>query len=403
MSGTRRHIALFIYGLAGGGAQRRTVTLANGFAARGHRVDLVVVHAGGVPAQAPSPAVRVVALAGPGIRALRAAGRWVNLRGLATASSTWPLARYLRRERPEVLLSAASHVNLVAVWARRLSGVPVPLVLRASNHPSGNLFRWPATQRPIRWALQAGASRIYPWADAVVAVSQGVARQVVDLTGVSPERVTPIYNPVVDGELLAKSRQPVGHPWVRSPGAPVILGVGTLKLQKDFPTLVRAFARVRAHRPARLVILGEGRERGALEHLAASLGVARDVCLPGYTPNPFAWMARAAVFVLSSAWEGLPGALVEAMACGCPVVSTDCPDGPAEILDGGRYGPLVPVGDDRALAEAIEGVLDAPPDRDGLRRRAAELCSVEPAVDRYLEVLEAAIAARHPAPRQAAT
>jgi glycosyltransferase involved in cell wall biosynthesis len=227
---------------------------------------------------------------------------------------------------------------------------------------------------------------VYPWADAVIAVSDGVADHIARLTGMPRERITTIYNPVVTTELLEKARKPVDHPWLAPGQPPVVLGVGKLKIQKSFRTLIRAFARVRAARPARLVILGEGARRRALEALVDELGLREDVALPGYVANPWAWMARAAVFALSSRWEGLPGALIEAMACGCPVVSTDCPSGPAEILQGGAYGPLVPVGDAGALADAILALLEAPPDRARLRARAAMFC-VDPAVDRYLAVL----------------
>jgi glycosyltransferase involved in cell wall biosynthesis len=169
------------------------------------------------------------------------------------------------------------------------------------------------------------------------------------------------------------------------PGSPpVVLGAGRLEAQKDFPTLLKAFARVRAVREARLILLGEGKDRPLLEALAQDLRVAENVELPGFVENPFAYMARATVFVLSSTYEGLPGVLIQAMACGCPVVSTDCPSGPAEILAGGAYGPLAPVGDDRALAQAILAQLDAPVDRERLCARAA-LFSVEHAVERYLQ------------------
>jgi glycosyltransferase involved in cell wall biosynthesis len=227
---------------------------------------------------------------------------------------------------------------------------------------------------------------VYPWADAVIAVSDGVAEQVASLTGMPRERITTIYNPVVTPELLWRSREPVDHPWLAPGQPPVVLGVGKLKIQKGFRTLIRAFARVRAARPARLVILGEGARRRTLEALVDELGLREDVALPGYVENPWAWMSRASVFALSSRWEGLPGALIEAMACGCPVVSTDCPSGPAEILEGGVYGPLVPVGDAGALARAILELLDAPPDPARLRARAAAFC-VDPALERYLEVL----------------
>jgi glycosyltransferase involved in cell wall biosynthesis len=175
----------------------------------------------------------------------------------------------------------------------------------------------------------------------------------------------------------------------------VILGVGKLERQKDFPTLLRAFARLRVEGPFRLAILGEGPQRDQLERLARDLAISGDVLLPGFQMNPFAWLARAAVFVLSSAWEGASNALMEALACGCPSVSTDCFSGPSETLDAGRYGPLVPVGDDRALAEAIAHVMRSPQDRARLMARA-EVFSVDRAATAYLDVLS-----RVAAPRQA--
>jgi glycosyltransferase involved in cell wall biosynthesis len=170
------------------------------------------------------------------------------------------------------------------------------------------------------------------------------------------------------------------------PGAPpVILAVGRLTLQKDFPTLIRAFARLRARRSARLVILGEGELRDELEALVAELGLTADVALPGFVDNPFSWMRGSALFVLSSAWEGFGNVLVEAMACGTPVVSTDCPSGPAEILENGKWGRLAAVGDAEALARAIAEALDDPNPPD-VRARAA-FFSVERSVDAYLAIL----------------
>jgi glycosyltransferase involved in cell wall biosynthesis len=198
---------------------------------------------------------------------------------------------------------------------------------------------------------------------------------------------------VITPELAAMSAQPVAHRWFLPAAAPVVLGVGSLSARKDFPTLVRAFARLRAGRDCRLVILGQAaspkktqEQQDVLMALAASLGVAADVDVAGFVANPFAYMARASVFVLSSAFEGLPGALIQAMACGCPVVSTDCPSGPAEILDGGRFGAMVPVGDDQAMAAAIAATLDRPIAAATLRERAA-LFSVDRAVDRYVDLM----------------
>lgn len=388
-----RHIAVFIYALSSGGAQRRTLTLVNAFAERGHRVDLVVVRGDAPLVSRLSAAVQLVALDACPRGLLSFACRHVSQRGVQTLASIPALAGYLRSARPDVIMSAASHVNLVSVLARRLARVEIPLVLRASNHPTGNPRLWPVAQRPVRLFLRWVASRIYPWADAIIAVSAGVAEELVSLTAIPRERITIIYNPTFTPDIAQKARAAVDHPWFAPGSPPVILGAGKLKIQKDFPVLIRAFARVRRLRPARLVILGEGAQRGRLEALAGKLGVADDVALPGYVDNPFAWMRSASAFVLCSAWEGLPGVLIEAMACGCPVASTDCPSGPAEILDGGTYGPLVPVADDEALADAIVSVLDEPVDVEILRRRAATF-AVAPAVDRYLEVLLAQAAER---------
>jgi glycosyltransferase involved in cell wall biosynthesis len=184
-------------------------------------------------------------------------------------------------------------------------------------------------------------------------VSKGVADDLALLIGLSRDRIDVIYNPVVSDNLLLKAQEPIDHPWFAAGEPPVILSVGRLSPQKDQAMLLRAFAKVRKSIPARLIILGDGDERAALEALARNLHIESDVAVPGFVENPFAYMNKSAVFALSSKYEGLPGVLIQAMACGCPVVSTNCPSGPAEILDGGKYGPLVPVGDEDAMAAAL--------------------------------------------------
>jgi len=387
-----KHIALFIYALTGGGAQRRTVTLANGFAALGHEVDLVVVNGhNGLEGELAS-SVRIVTLDGFGRLHVRVR-RLSDQRGLQTALAIPALARYLREVRPDALLSAASHVNLVAVAAMRLARVPVALILRASNHPSGNLVHHPPLQRLVRAWMKWLARRFYPRADAVITVSEGVAREIIRLSAIPPEKVRVVRNPVVTARLRQRMVEPLDHPWFAPGAPPVILGAGRFKLQKDFFTLLDAFGRLRRTRAARLVILGDGPGRSAIEAEIRRAGLADDVFLPGYVANPLPWMRRARLFVLSSLWEGLPGVVVEALACGLPVVSTDCPSGPAEILDGGRFGRLVTVGDAAAMAEAMAASLAESPDRAMLRARA-ESFALAPAIAAYVEVLEKAIAAR---------
>lgn len=202
------------------------------------------------------------------------------------------------------------------------------------------------------------AKYVYPYADEIVAVSDGVGEDLLKMTNASPEQITTIYNPSVTEDLLEKRTEPVDHPWFdEDEEIPVILGVGELSEQKDFETLIRAFDRVVDNQQARLVILGEGPRREKLETLIAELGLGDVVSMPGFVDNPYAYMAKTDVFVLSSRWEGCPNVLVEAMACGAPVVSTDCPSGPEEILKDGKHGLLLSVGDEEQMARCVINVL----------------------------------------------
>jgi glycosyltransferase involved in cell wall biosynthesis len=281
------------------------------------------------------------------------------------------------------MLTTLVHVNLAALVARRLSGVSTRLIVREANYVSIN--RTKIDFAPVRLAYQL-IPWVYPWADRIIAVSQGVREDLLKCSGLPRDRVVVLPNPVVTPELTAKAAEPVDHAWLVEGQPPVVLGVGRLVPQKDFATLIRAFAVVHGRRRARLVILGEGPVRLALEHQVRDLGLEADVALPGFANNPYAWMVRASVFVLSSAWEGSPNVLVEAMACGTPVVATDCPSGSREILMDGKFGTLVPVGDVTAMAEAIFTTLDHPPG-PGLARQRAEAFAVDRVVGQYLRVL----------------
>jgi glycosyltransferase involved in cell wall biosynthesis len=252
------------------------------------------------------------------------------------------------------MLSALHYANEIAVWAKRFAGTSTRVIVSEHNTFSQAIQHTSKTKRRL---LPFFVRHFYPWADSIVAVSQGVANDLARSTGLLRESIQAIYNPVITPELLEKTKEPLEHPWFAPSEPPVILGVGKLEAQKDFPTLIRAFAQVRQVRPARLMILGWGPDRPKLEALVRELGLEADVSLSGYVDNPYPYMAKASVFVLSSAWEGLPTVLIEAMAVGTPVVSTDCPSGAAEILGSGKYGLLTPVGDSQALAKAILEVL----------------------------------------------
>ncbi len=330
-------LALFYGFFGGGGVERCLSNLAQGFLDRGFAVDLVLGQAGGQHlAQLPA-AVRRIDLG-----TTRQLGRIPKLEG------------YLRNERPAALLSAGHFTNEIAVCANALARCGTRVIVSEHN----TLSRTARLNGLNKQSLRRVSSRLcYPWADGIVAVSEGVARDLAPIVGCELARIRVIYNPVVTPELVAKAGADLDHAWFRPGEPPVILGVGKLEAQKDFPTLIRAFAKVRAQRPARLIILGWGPDRPQLEALIVDEGLEPHVDLPGHVAKPYAYMSRAAAFVLSSAWEGLPTVLIEAMALGLPVVSTDCPSGPAEILCNGRYGRLTPVHDHDALAAAMLSAL----------------------------------------------
>jgi glycosyltransferase involved in cell wall biosynthesis len=309
----------------------------------------------------------------------------IDLGAKRVLTSLPKLVRYLREETPTSMISAMDHTNLVALWARRLAHVPTRVVVSVHNTLTYDREDGP---RLKTWLMPHFIHRFYPNADRIIAVSQGVADDLARTAHLALQDIEVIYNPVVTPDLLDKARATIDHPWFSPHAPPVILGAGRLTKQKDFPTLIKAFARIKEQRPARLLIIGEGEERSDLEALVRALGIEADISLPGYIDNPYAYMHRAAVFVLSSAWEGLPTALIEALACGCPVVSTNCPSGPAEILRDCTCGPLVPVGDIEALTDAVLRTLDASPKAEQLRQQAS-LFSLEDAVNHYLSALRA--------------
>jgi len=409
-------LALYISSLGGGGAERAFVNLAQGFVKRGFTDLWLILNRAKGPYLAHLPSeVHLVDLREPDVpfrfaHLLRylsqqhANSPWLNnaakayyialkaigyLRKrhlqfmLLSHLMSLKLADQIRQIQPDVLLSALINCNLTAILAQQFANGS-KTVMNEQNTPSISLRSQPAAGTVLRMMR-----RLYPKADRIVAVSQGVADDLIALLNLPTEKVAVIYNPVVAPELFERAQKPINHPWLERNRLPVILAVGRLTKQKDYPTLFRAFSLVRQVRPAKLLILGEGEERANLERLAVELGIQNDISMPGFVDNPFAFMSKSSVFVLSSAWEGFGNVLVEALACGCPVVATDCRSGPREILDNGRYGRLVPVGDYEALAKAILETLDNPDfpaDRQTRIQRAMEF-SIDAAVDKYLKVL----------------
>jgi glycosyltransferase involved in cell wall biosynthesis len=362
---TETKLAIFLPSLIGGGAERAMLNLAQGFAERGYAVDLVLAQS-----------------KGPYLREVNNLIRIVDLKASRVLTGLPTLVRYLRRERPKALISALDYANVVALWARRLARIPSQVLVNEQNtisRSARNSVR--KRQRVVPYLIK----RFYPWADYIVGNSQGVAEDLVQVTGLPPERIKLLYNPVVTPNVREKAQAPLNHPWFEAGQPPVILAVGRLTKQKDFPTLIQAFSQVVRTRPARLLILGEGPDRSALEALVKQLDLEDVIALPGFVENPYAYMSQASLYVLSSRWEGLPTVLIEALYCGLPIIATDCPSGPREILADGRHGQLIPVGDIAALVKAIEAALV------GKRPRPKEDSwhpySLEAITDQYIHLL----------------
>ncbi len=359
-------LAIYLPSLGGGGAEKVMVTLANAFAGRGLQVDMVLAQA-----------------EGPYLEQVAGDVTIVNLDASGAAASLPGLVRYLRRERPCALLSALNYANVVALLARKLAGVATRVVVSERSVISEEAMIYRGMTHKVVYLL---VRLFYPWADGIITVSHSAAHSLSHFAAIPLSAITPIYNPFHLEEMQHLAAQPLSHPWFAPGEPPVVLSAGRLSQQKDQHSLISAFARVRTSRRIRLMLLGEGRLRSALENHARTLGLSDDdIAMPGFVENPFPYMRRAALFALTSRLEGLPGVLVQAMACGTPVVATDCPGGSREILEDGRWGRLVPVGDVETLAAAIEATLDEPVHPNGLQR--VRDFSAEQAVDAYLDVL----------------
>ena len=358
-------ISVYLPSLHGGGAQRAMVSLANALAGQDFTVDLVLTSATGPYLSEVSKSINIVDLGEPRV-----------------SRSIFGLAKYLRERNPSAVISAMGHANCALLLARKLSGTKARVVVSEREDPSTK------SKQPfdLRSRVVDILNRhLYPSADVVHAVSYGVASAVRDKFALPAEKVQVVYNPIDRAQILKRAKAEPTQSFGLSKTGLVIVAAGRLSKEKDYPCLIRAFSMVRQKMDVHLVILGDGELRHELEELVSKIGLGADVTLPGFINNPFPLMKSADLFVLSSAWEGLPNVLIQAMACGTPVVSTDCRSGPSEILEDGKWGRLVPVGDPEALAEAMVQTLEDDKHPDVAAR--ANFFSVDRAVKGYLNLL----------------
>ncbi|MXR52998.1 glycosyltransferase [Halovenus sp. WSH3] len=364
-------IAFFIPDLTVGGAEQVTVNIVNGLAARGYAVELLLSRNEGKLRTELDDEVTVVTLQPDRTSVL---GVGAHLPALVS---------YLRRREPALFLPHLRHPSVVSLTINRLFETETKII------PTHHAAFGQSTEQTVKdRVVESVVPRLYPAADGLIAVSDGVAEGLAARTPVDRKDISVLHNPVDVAEIQRRARQPVDHPWLEDDDRDVVVFVGRHTEQKALDTWVRTFQRVYEENPdARGIIAGTGPQSEEIADAIEAAGLSEAVTMPGYVENPYGLMSRADVFLLSSRYEGLPTVLIEALACGCPVVATDCESGPREILDNGKFGVLAPVGDERALATGVTELLDAPPATDLLRARAAEFAP-DAVLDAYEQFIE---------------
>lgn len=358
-------LAFYLPSLNGGGAERVNVNLVNELGKIGYSVDLVLAKYEGVYKSKLSPLVNVVDLKSSGV-----------------LNSFFRYVAYLRNEKPDVVISSLNYANIVTIVACRFTFNKIKTIVCEHTTFTESIARCGIIYRSVIGAL---VKFLYKKSDAIVAVSDGVSDDLSRYTGIGNDKIFRIYNPVISAEISnVDDLTHLGELKINF-DIPTVISVGRLSRAKDYETLIRAFDLLTKKIDCQLLILGEGELRNELESLAISLGISEKVIMPGFVSNPYALMRKSSVFVLSSAWEGLPTVLIEAMACGCPIVSTNCKSGPDEILENGKWGMLVPVGDYISLCDAIFDTMECT-NRPDVRVRARYF-DLNKSVDEYISLI----------------
>ncbi len=337
------HIAFFLAAFSQGGAQSVMVNLANSMAKKGLRIDFIAADC-----------------TGPFLNQVDSQVNIIDLKTKRMSRSLFGLVAYLKQAKPDILLSTQKHTNITACLTKFFLKTKTKIVLRESSTPSKS-YEQCTIKNKIVYQI---AKLFYPYADYFIGQSDGLSRDFMTFYNVLEEKLATIPNPIISKKIIELSEAPCDHPWFQEE-TPILMSIGRSCVAKDFATLIRAFSIVRKQKACRLIILGAMASENAaifnnLKKLIKELGVAADISFPGFKDNPFPYLRKAKVYVLSSIYEGLPGALIQAMAMGCNVVATDCPNGPKEIIDRGESGILVPVKDFKKLAAGILHHLNNP-------------------------------------------
>jgi glycosyltransferase involved in cell wall biosynthesis len=365
MKKEKKHIALFLPSLRGGGAEKMMINLAKGFIDNNIKVDFITVE-------------------NDNVYKIPDKVNYFCLNLKKVKYGVLPLAKYLKKEKPDYLISTLIDCDIVSLLAKMIYLSKTKIIVRSASTFS---FLLKTIKKRGGITQKYGAMILYRLAYQIVANSKQSADDLAKTLKIPRKKIKVIYNPTVTPDISTKMKVKINHPWFNNKNSPIILAVGRLNKAKNFPLLIKTIKIIRKKIDVKLIILGEGSERNNLKNLIIKLNLEKYIDMPGFIDNPYSYMSKADVYVLSSSWEGLPNVLIETMACGTPVVSTNCPSGPSEILEGGKYGKLVPVNDPEALAEAIIETLNNPVDSSELEKRA-NFFSVENSVNKYLEIIK---------------
>ena len=368
MNNNKNELTIFMPSLHVGGAEMVVIRLLEGLVAKGIKVDLVLATKVGVLRKDIPNEVNLI-----------------DLNASRTIYSLYKLIRYLRNNKPKKLLSHLQRANRIAILAKIIARSNTDIYL--VNHTMASIAKENASL--FHKILSFISYRyLYGYATKLIHVSNGAARDLEKVLNISEGSVEVIYNPVVTKEMLnGKKYKSIPHPWFLENKIPVVISAGSFRKVKRYDILIKAFYIIQKKMKSRLIILGDGPLRNSLEDLVKELELTETVSMPGFVDNVYNYMNNASVFVLSSQWEALPTVIIEALACGCQIVSTNCPNGPYEILEGGKYGRLIEMNSPQALASAIEESINSPIPKKILRDKASQF-TVNEATEKYIEVLD---------------